>query len=35
MDTWKTCFNAYKISKTQELPGASSKDTKEGFRNVW
>jgi hypothetical protein len=23
MDSWKTCFNAYKISKTQELPGAS------------
>ena len=23
MDSWETCFNAYKISKTQELPGAS------------
>jgi hypothetical protein len=31
MDSWQTCFNAYKISQTQELPGASPPGPHQGF----
>ena len=32
MDSWKTSYNAYKISKTQELPGASPPGPPPGLR---
>jgi hypothetical protein len=32
MDSWKTCFNAYKISKTREVPGAWPPGPPPGLR---